>query len=84
MGRGGFGPSVTLNALAPPMWKLLIAFIVFAAIALWILTKSGADVDMGGEKHNVEAPHAAEPAKAPAAPGSAAEPAASAASSPAG
>ena len=41
------------------MWKLALAFIVFAAAALYILTKSGADVDMGGEKHSVEAPHAA-------------------------
>ena len=37
------------------MWKILLGFILFAALALWILSKSGADVDMGGEKHNVEA-----------------------------
>jgi len=46
------------------MWKLLVGFVIFAAVALFILNKSGADVDMGGEKHSVEAPHAAEPAKA--------------------
>ena len=39
------------------MWKILLGFILFAALALWILSKSGADVDMGGEKHNVEAGH---------------------------
>lgn len=61
------------------MWKLALAFVVFAALAMYILTKSGADVDMGGEKHSVEAPHAAASADAPAAAASAA-PAASAAS----
>ena len=61
------------------MWKLALAFVVFAALAMYILTKSGADVDMGGEKHSVEAPHAAASADAPASAASAA-PAASAAS----
>ena len=40
------------------MWKILVGFAMFAALALFILTRSGADVDLGGEKHNVEAPHA--------------------------
>jgi hypothetical protein len=35
------------------MWKLIIAFVVFAAIAMVILTKSGGNVDLGGEKHEV-------------------------------
>ncbi len=48
------------------MWKIAVGFILFAALALYILNKSGADVDMGGEKHSVEAPHSAEPAKASA------------------
>jgi hypothetical protein len=61
------------------MWKLALAFVVFAALAMYILTKSGAEVDMGGEKHSVEAPHAAASADAPASAASAA-PAASAAS----
>ncbi|MFO1216845.1 MAG: hypothetical protein U1E89_00525 [Burkholderiaceae bacterium] len=34
------------------MWKLAIAFVVFAAIALFILTRSGGNVDLGGEKHD--------------------------------
>ncbi len=40
------------------MWKLLVAFAAFAGLAIFILTKSGADVDMGGEKHSVDAPAA--------------------------
>jgi hypothetical protein len=44
------------------MWKILIGFALFAGAALFVLTRSGADVDMGGEKHSVEAPAA--PAKA--------------------
>jgi len=65
------------------MIKILIAFIVFAAVAVYILTRSGGDIDLTGEKHSVEAPAAttaAAPAAAPAAPASAAAPAASAAS----
>ena len=58
------------------MIKLLIAFIAFAALALFILSRGG-DIDMSGEKHGAEshAPAASAPA-APATP--AAEPAASA------
>lgn len=59
------------------MWKIVVGFIVFAAIVLFVLTKAGGDVDMSGEKHGTET-HAPEPAAAsePAAPA----PAASAAS----
>jgi hypothetical protein len=51
------------------MIKILIAFIAFAAIALFILTKSGGNVDLGGEKHEVapaesHAPAASAPASA--------------------
>jgi hypothetical protein len=35
------------------MWKLWVGFAVFAALALYILTKSGGNVDLGGEKHEV-------------------------------
>jgi hypothetical protein len=55
------------------MWKLLIGFAVFAAIAVFILTKSGGNIDLGGEKHDVAAGVAEHAA-------SAAVPAASAAS----
>ena len=46
------------------MWKILLAFVAFAALALFILKQSGADVDMGGEKHGADAVHAPDPASA--------------------
>lgn len=52
------------------MWKLLVAFIVFAAVALFVLKKSGGDVDMGGEKHDVTGGHSEPAASAPATPAS--------------
>jgi hypothetical protein len=50
------------------MWKMLVGFIVFAVLAVWLLMKSGADVDMGGEKHGIDTSHSEEaaPASAPA------------------
>ncbi len=42
------------------MWKLIVGFILFAALALFLLMKGG-DIDMGGEKH--EAPPTASPAE---------------------
>lgn len=44
------------------MWKIVVAFIAFAALALFILSKGG-DIDMGGEKHDVSA-HSDAPASA--------------------
>jgi hypothetical protein len=44
------------------MWKLLLAFILFAAVGLFVLKKAGGDIDMGGEKHGIEASSHAEPA----------------------
>jgi len=32
------------------MWKIAVGFIVFAGLALFILSKGG-DIDMSGEKH---------------------------------
>lgn len=69
------------------MWKLALGFIIFAGLALFILSKGG-DIDMGGEKHGIDAhpPAAASgaghgsPAAAPAAPAASAEAPASAAS----
>jgi len=62
------------------MWKIAVGFIVFAALAMFILTKSGGNIDMGGEKHGSETVHepapaaaaasASVPASAPAAPAS--------------
>jgi hypothetical protein len=63
------------------MIKIFIGFIVFAALAMFILMKSGGDIDMSGEKHGVDASHS-EPA--PAAPAAAAPaPAAAPAEAPA-
>ena len=56
------------------MWKIAVAFAVFAGLALFILSKGG-DIDMGGEKHGVDITHVPEVA--------ASAPAASAANSPA-
>ena len=44
------------------MWKIALAFIVFAALAMFVLIKTGADIDMGGEKHGADAVHAPESA----------------------
>ncbi len=55
------------------MWKIAVGFAVFAALALFILSKGG-EIDMSGEKHGADATHA------PAATAPAAAPAASAAS----
>ena len=51
------------------MWKIVVGFLLFAALALFILSRGG-DIDMGGEKHGdmghteAHAPAAA-PASAP-------------------
>lgn len=47
------------------MWKIALAFAIFAGLALLILSQGG-DIDLGGEKHGSEAVHAPESAKAPA------------------
>lgn len=36
------------------MWKIGVGFAVFAAVALFVISKAGDSVDMGGEKHGVE------------------------------
>jgi hypothetical protein len=56
-----------------PMWKLVVGFIVFAGLALYVISKGGDSLDMSGEKHGAEAVHspAPAPAAAPAAPAAA-------------
>jgi hypothetical protein len=49
------------------MWKIFVAFVAFAALGLFIMKKSGADIDMGGEKHGADAVHSTPTATAPAA-----------------
>ena len=58
------------------MWKIALGFVIFAGLALYVISKGGDSLDMSGEKHGADAVHA-EPAKADA---SAAAPAASDAS----
>jgi hypothetical protein len=54
------------------MWKIAVGFILFAALALYLLS-TGGNIDMGGEKHGAEATHVPEAAaSAPAAPAAAA------------
>ncbi len=56
------------------MWKIALGFIVFAALALFVIMKGGDSLDMSGEKHGAEATHAPTPAPAAAsAPAPAAE-----------
>lgn len=54
------------------MIKLFIGFLVFAGLALFILSRGG-DIDMSGEKHGIEShePAASAPAAASAASGAA-------------
>jgi hypothetical protein len=40
------------------MWKIIAAFALFAALAMYMLSKGG-DVDMSGEKHGIDEPAAA-------------------------
>jgi len=44
------------------MWKYIVAFVVFAALALWLLMKGGGDIDLSGEKHEVTATQRSEKA----------------------
>ena len=65
------------------MWKIFLGFVVFAALAMYVIFKGGDNLDMRGEKHGAEAVHAPEPAKSADAAAPAAAPAASDASAPA-
>jgi hypothetical protein len=61
------------------MLKIFIGFVIFAALAIFVIMKGGDSLDMGGEKHGADAVHApaeaasAAPASAPAADASAAK-----------
>ena len=48
------------------MWKIAVGFVVFAALAMFVIIKGGSNLDMGGEKHGTDTSHS------PAAPASAA------------
>ena len=47
------------------MWKIVGGFVVFAGLALYVISKGGDSLDMSGEKHGADAVHS-EPAKAAA------------------
>lgn len=53
------------------MWKIIVAFIIFAALAMFVILKGGDQLDMGGEKHGSEAVHAPEASASAAAPAAA-------------
>ncbi len=46
------------------MWKIAVAFAIFAAISLYMIMQFGDQVDMSGEKHGADAVHAPTPAEA--------------------
>ena len=48
------------------MWKILVAFIVFAAVSLAVLYKNADKIDMQGESHNVAPESASASAEASA------------------
>ena len=50
------------------MWKLALGFIVFAAIAPFVIFQAGDKVDMSGEKHGADASHAPAPGASAAKP----------------
>lgn len=64
------------------MWKIVVGFVAFAALAMWVISKGGDSLSMAGESHGVDhaAPHGASApmASSAAAASAAAMPAASA------
>lgn len=48
------------------MWKIALGFVAFAALSLFVIMKGGDKIDMGGEKHGVDAHPPAGAASAPA------------------
>ncbi len=66
------------------MLKIVVAFVIFAALSLFVIMKGGDKLDMSGEKHGSEATESHSPAaSAPAAGASAAASAAAPAAAPA-
>ena len=51
------------------MWKIAIGFVIFAAVALYMLSKGG-NIDIGGEKLGDDPTHTAPAAATPAQPAS--------------
>ena len=40
------------------MLKIFVGFVIFAALAMFVIFKGSTSLDMGGEKHGDEAVHA--------------------------
>ena len=40
------------------MLKIFVGFVIFAALAMFVIFKGGNSLDMGGEKHGDDATHA--------------------------
>lgn len=58
------------------MWKIIVGFVLFAALSMYVIIVAGDKADMGGEKHGADAVHAPEAPASAAPPASAAAPAA--------
>ncbi len=54
------------------MWKIAVGFVIFAAIALYVISMGGDKIDMSGEKHGGDTTHAPAPAAGASAPAAAA------------
>jgi hypothetical protein len=55
------------------MLKIFVGFVIFAALAMFVIFKGGNSLDMGGEKHGDEAIHAPAEAASGAASGASAD-----------
>jgi hypothetical protein len=55
------------------MLKIFVGFVIFAALAMFVIFKGGDSLDMGGEKHGDEAIHAPAEAASGAASGASAD-----------
>ncbi|MNU02546.1 hypothetical protein D3C72_2462880 [compost metagenome] len=60
------------------MWKIVVGFVVFAALSMYVIINAGDKADMGGEKHGADAVHAPDAPASNTAPASASALAASA------
>ena len=40
------------------MWKIVVGFVLFAALSMFVIMKGGDKLDMGGEKHDAGSTHA--------------------------
>lgn len=60
------------------MWKIVVGFVLFAALSLFVIMKAGDKVDMSGEKHGADAVHVPDAAPAASAPVAPAVPASAA------